>query len=149
MSLHHTRSQLGSSHLQVGQINTSAVPRKLHMVSTFQLGPRAFPLTVPAGPGQCFQLCVRTRSPRYNEGISAHDRSPYRTALEAATGIGAPGLYMTNGTLPFGQGNGLRHVYGWGLYGQSSPTPCTLHAFSHSAPRLLRLHQWQPYWWAV
>ncbi|KAG8905253.1 hypothetical protein FRB99_000368 [Tulasnella sp. 403] len=83
----------------VGQINTSSVPRKLHMV----------------------QVNVT------NYGI----------ALNAATGIASPGLYVDNASLPLGQRLGLRQLYAWGLYGyctyedaQLSGAQCGNHSFA-------------------
>jgi len=41
----------------------------------------------------------------------------YGIALEAATGVTAPGLYADNASLPLGESLGLRQLYDWGLYG--------------------------------
>jgi len=63
----------------VAQINTSAVPRKLHMVQV--------------------------------------NMSNYGIALEKATGVTVPGLYNDNASEPLEQGNGIRNIYSWGIYG--------------------------------
>jgi len=41
----------------------------------------------------------------------------YGTAFRAGTGINAPGLYTSNASSPMEDGNGLRQLYTWGIYG--------------------------------
>ncbi|KAG8997731.1 hypothetical protein FRB94_014045 [Tulasnella sp. JGI-2019a] len=41
----------------------------------------------------------------------------YGTAFRNGTGINAPGLYTSNVSAPLGEGNGLRQLYSWGIYG--------------------------------
>lgn len=101
--------------LQVGQINTSTVPRGIAMVSA-NLCFRLFNLpNLRVDEGQHVELWVSRYTVCFNSYLFITHDNP-RAALADAIGDPVQGLYTSNASAPTGQEAGLRQLYQFGLY---------------------------------